>query len=429
MAVIPEQQRFATALAGLRAAGVVPAVGEALRAGAADTASRVVAAAREDVPALTESSNPDVLPDLLAHARAHVDEVCRLMAGGRPGDLGFVRAHAERRAEQRFPLDAELQVYRAMSRVLLPWIRDAALGTADSEVHINRVVADVTDFAIDYTGAAGALMTSCYVARTRILAEAEGDRRSELLNTLLDGYDEADGRAADLLRRAGYLQQRQSYCVVVARSVNPREMESIARAQRMADAVSSELAATPQRTITGIRDNLVYVVVSATRRLSGWTAPQALLAERLVEPLRRVGPAALIGLSNDAPSTSHIPRAAAEARLALDHASVAERVKPFAEIAFRRILAAAARRGTMPAMPAWLEGFGRADARARGALSATLRAYADCDMNVLRTAKLLSVHPNTIYARMQKIGDVTGMSPLAYHPLTEMLLVLDCHGQ
>ena len=141
--------------------------------------------------------------------------------------------------------------------------------------------------------------------------------------------------------------------------------------------------------------------------------------------LRQVGPAALIGLSNDAPSTSHIPRAAAEAKLALDFAHVAERVTSYASIPFRQILVSQARDYVQGALPAWFEAFARADERARGSLSETLRAYADADMNVLQCAKALGRHPNTIYARMNRIEDVTGLDPQRYHALTEMLLVAE----
>ena len=144
------------------------------------------------------------------------------------------------------------------------------------------------------------------------------------------------------------------------------EMLSAARAQRMADAVSAALARTNVRVLTGIRDNHVIAVVSATRRLSGWTAPQSLLADRLMSPLRLVGPAALIGVSNDVPATSHIPRAAAEARVALDLASVADRVKAYSALSLRQLLVASARDTAGSALPAWMEAFYSADRRARG---------------------------------------------------------------
>ena len=56
-----------------------------------------------------------------------------------------------------------------------------------------------------------------------------------------------------------------------------------------------------------------------------------------------LGFAALIGLSNDAPSTSHIPKAANEARLALDFATVSNRVARYSDISLRQMLITQAR--------------------------------------------------------------------------------------
>ena len=426
MASPPDNRALRDAIARLEASGVVPGVGAALAAVAGGYPGELRRAVVEAVPAFTESGNPDVLPELEQDMSLHVAEVCRLLGGGLPGELEFVRAHAERRAGQKFPLDALLQSYRCLHRQLSAWVREAALAAADEQAQLRRVVAAVADFAFEYTGNVATLITSEYVHHTRRLAEVEGDRRAELLNTLLDGYDESDQAAARLLRRAGYLEQRQSYCVAVARSVDPREMENLPRAQRMADAVNEVLAPLPLRSIIGIRDNRVVAILSATRRLSGWTAPQSLVADRVYPALLKVGPAALIGLSRDAPSTSHIPRAAREARLALDFASVAKRVLPYAEISFRQMLLAQAQETAAAALPAWAESFADADRRARGKLSASLRAYADCNMNVQQTAKQLGMHPNSIYARLQKIEKLTGLNALSYHDLSEMLLVLDC---
>ena len=206
-------------------------------------------------------------------------------------------------------------------------------------------------------------------------------------------------------------------------------MENPARAQRMADSISEVLLDLPIRKLIDVRDNLVIVVMSGTRRLSGWTAPQSLLADRVYEPLRKVGPAAIIGMSTDAPSTSHIPRALSEANVALDFSSVANRVMPYARIPFRHMLVRLAADNIQSALPTWVESFLNADEKARGHLLETLRAYADADMNVLKTAKELSVHPNTIYARMQRIQDITGRNALSYHELSELLLASDCSTQ
>ena len=79
------------------------------------------------------------------------------------------------------------------------------------------------------------------------------------------------------------------------------------------------------------------------------------------------------------------------------------------------------------AMPSWFDQFEAANRKSRGALYRTLAAYADHDMNVQKTAKALSIHPNTIYARLQKIDDITGRNALKYHALTELLLATERH--
>ena len=415
-------------LGPLRDSGVVPGVAGLMSTGRDEVLTRLLVAINSEIDAYSETGNPDILPELREHLALHLDTLCRLLADEPPGDFGFVGDHAERRAAQRFPLAAVLDSYRWLHRVISTWIRDAALKAASDEAHVRRVVAAVADFAAEYAGAVSALATSVYVEETRRLAEAEGDRRTALLNTLLDGYDESDRPAARLLRRSGYLEQRQSYCVAVARSVNPAEMESEARAQRMADAVATVMGGTPIRIITGVRDRHVIAVMSATRRISGWTAPQSLLADRVYPYLRKVGPAAIIGLSNDAPSTSHIPRALSEARFAIDYANVAMRVMRASDIPFQQVLVSKARDHMQTALPNWVDAFVEADRKGRGRMLATLRAYADCDMNALRAAKALDVHPNTIYSRMQKIEDITGLNALSYHSLTELLLSLELAG-
>lgn len=409
----------------LRAHEVVPAIAAPLREGAEAIAGELFGRVIDEIDAFSSSANPEVLPELQQHLEELVSEICRLLSGAGSGELAFVRGYAHRRAQQRFPLEALLHTYRCSHRIISSWIRDAALTVADSSAQVRRVVAAAADFAIEFTDFISTVATSEYVAHTRLLAEAEGDRRTELLNTLLSGYDESDSRTAQLLRRSGYLEQRQSFCVVVARSVDPREMENAARAQRMAESVGQVLRDTPLRSLIGIRDSLVTIVISGRRRLSGWTAAQSLLAERVYPQLSQVGPAALIGLSNDAPSTAHIRRALNEARLALDFATVSKRVMPYSRIPFRQMIIRHARNNIRSALPAWLEDFQAADRKARGSLSKTLYAYADANMNALQTGKDLSVHPNTIYSRMQRIARLTGKNALGYHDLTELLLAIE----
>lgn len=425
MAADIETGALEKSIRGLGDHGVVPAVAASLEASAPGMVRAVEERILAEVDAFLSSANPDLLPEQRQHLDALAGEVCRLLGGGHPGDFTFVRGYAQRRAEQRFPLEAILHAYRCSHRVINGWVRDAALPVAATTALVRRVVAAAADFAIEYFDVVSTVATAEYVSHTRLLAEAEGDQRTELLNVLLSGYDESDSRAARLLRRAGYLEQRQSFCVAVARSPDPREMENPARAQRMVEAFSQTLSQAPVRTLIGLRDGLVTIVMSGMRRLSGWTAPHSRLADRMYDRLLQIGPAAFVGLSSDAPSTAHVRRAHNEARLALDFASFGNRVMPYASIPFRQMVIRHLRDNAQLALPAWVGDLREADLRSRNVLRRTLQAYADANMNALQAAKALSIHPNTLYARMQKIGEITGKNALAYHDLSELLLAID----
>ena len=378
----------------------------------------------EEVPAFAASGNPDVLPDFAMHAGLHVAEIRRLFGGGTTGDFAFVREQAARRAEQRFPLESILHAYRVGHKVLSRWLRNGATVTA--EENLQQAISAVADFAIEYTNTISTIAAAEYVAQTRRIAEVEGDRRTELLNLLLEGFDESDGRVARLLRRAGYLEQRQSYCVVVSQPTDPTEMDNPARAQRLLNAIAEAVAETPVRSLLGIRDNQAIGIFSSTRRVSGWTALQTTLAERLQQPLRKLGPAVLIGVSSDQPSTAYIPLALDNAQLALDFATVDNRVVQYADIPLRPIMLRAMQDQSKTVFPAWVDTFLQANKKSRGSLFATVRAYADANMNVLKAAKALSVHPNTIYSRVKRITDLTGHNAFSFHELNELLLAIDC---
>ena len=377
-----------------------------------------------EIPAFTASANPDVLPALRQHAEDQARELHRLFSGGGVEGFGFVREHAQRRAEQHFPLEVMLHAYRCGHRVLSQWLREAAIATAPAAP--DMVAAAVADFSIEYTNAISIIAASDYVARTRLLTEAEGDRRTELLNILLSGHDESDGRVARIMKRAGYLEQRQAYCVVAAQSVNPSEMENAERVRRMIDAIGTAIGGTGIRMLAGVRNNVVTAVLSDLRRQSGWTAAKSNLSERALPLLMTLGPSVLVGISADHPSTAFLPQALSEAGIALDFADVRQRVVVFSSLPVRGLLVLRGAEDVRKAPPAWLAKLIAADAEASGSLIATLRAFADADMNTQKAARSLGKHPNTLYARLERIREITGLDGQRYGDLTELLLAADC---
>ena len=382
-----------------------------------------------EIPAFSQSGNPDILPEVAQHASAHNDEMLRLLRGGAISDFEFVRTHAKRRADQHFPLEATLHAYRCGHKVLSRWVRNAILSAGSPAKHAPAVIAAVADFALEYTDAISTVAASSYVAQIRLLADVAVDNRIELLNILLEGYDESDGRVAEILRESGYLDSRQSYCVVLAQSVDPAEMLNTARARRLAESIGNILQASKTRRIVDVRGSKVVGIFSDIRRTSGWTVPHTALAKRIAAESSMLGNAVLIGVSNDVPSTSRIPGAYKEAMLALALTSVANRVVQFAEVPTRRLLLHLAGENLQHALPAWAGDFIHVDENSGGVLIATLRAYADADMNVLKAADNLSVHPNTIYSRMQRILNITHLDARSFQALSELLIVADCSAR
>jgi hypothetical protein len=412
------------AQARLTELGVVPGAAASMRASARDAVAALRSDVLREVPGFSDSGNPRVLPELGEHAKSHVAELTRLFSGAEFGDFEFVRDHARLRAEQRVPLELTLHAYRCGHRVLSRWMRDGVAAIRPES--LDRAIAAVADFAIEYTDVISAVVAAEYVAHTRVVAVAEGDRDAELLKILLAGYDESDGRIARLLREGGYLEQRRSYCVLAIRSANPSEMNSAERARRILASLSDLLSATNIGSLAGLRAGVVVAVTSTVRRQSGWTAPQSSLAERLASILLQWGPSVVVGISADHPSTSAIPRALREASAALDFAGVERRVILFPTLPVRSLLTHAGGEYVRATAPAWSLALFAADAREDGNLLKTLAALADAGLNVQEAGRRLGVHANTVYGRLARIRDLVGLDGQKFHDLVEMLLAADC---
>ncbi|MGE0485199.1 MAG: PucR family transcriptional regulator [Gammaproteobacteria bacterium] len=411
-------------LAALAAARATPGLGTAaMRLGATREAvvGELLRVVQARIPAFSTTHNPDIGRDLLAHVRAHAEELLRLLDGETPGGFEFVREHARRRAEQRFPLEAMLHAYRCGHRVFAGWLRDAALA---SEPAGRETALALADFALEYTDVVSSIAAGAYAAQACLLADVVGDQRAQRLALLLEGADESDPRCLRLLGEAGYLGHDLSYCVAVARALDGAEMQHPARARRLAEACSAALAPKRWRCLVDVRDEKVVMVIADKRRESGWTAPKRALADRVAVTLGLLGNAVVVGIGNDAPSSAHVPGAWREARIGLAHAGPVKRVVQFAELSLRQVLVHLAGDDLRRAAPRWAESLRAADVAGGGALVATLEAYAAADMNVLKAAARLDLHPNTVYARFQRIGDLTGLNPRAYDDLTDLLLVM-----
>lgn len=386
-----------------------------LRENAAEWAALALAGA---MPALDPAAQLAAAADLRAQLNALGIELAHLLDEGPSRGFEFVRDCARRLAANAVPVEAGLAAYRGLHA--LAW---REFQGASSRRERAAALAEVLT---QYFGTVAIVFSAAYVAHVSVAAEAQGDRRAELLSLLVGGLDASNARVLRLFKRAGYLEPNLNFCVALAQSHDPLEMENPARAQRIVDAVVDCVGPLSVRVLVGVRNNLVTAVFSDRRRLSGWTAAQASLADRVRGRLLGLGPAVLVGLSGDLDSAGQIARGLHEATVALDFAKVGERVMPFGALPIRRLLIHHGGEYVRTALPAWFTDLRDADVKSRASLVSTLRAMADADLNVQGAARALRVHPNTVYARLARIEDLTGLNAQRYHDIDQLLLAVDC---
>ena len=75
-------------------------------------------------------------------------------------------------------------------------------------------------------------------------------------------------------------------------------------------------------------------------------------------------------------------------------------------------------------MPKWVDRFRAADGIKAGELSSTIRAFAECNLNVKQTARRLALHTNTVYFRLNRIRELTGVDPRSFSGASLLLTTL-----
>lgn len=96
----------------------------------------------------------------------------------------------------------------------------------------------------------------------------------------------------------------------------------------------------------------------------------------------------------------------------------------FAEIDLMEFLVRRPDAAAQRLIPSWAGRLKDADGSRSGALSRTIRQFAACDLNVKRTARDLKLHTNTVYFRLNRVQELTGIDPRSYLGLSLLLTTL-----
>lgn len=270
----------------------------------------------------------------------------------------------------------------------------------DAEGHATAVA--LTDCLIDYTDAVSCELERSYAERQQVLARAGELAQREFFEETLSGRlfarDDAAGRAAT----AGFVPGAD---YVVAAVALRTELADRAGLELLRAALQRRAWADGRPPFVVVRGEHVIVVI-ATRRIS-----QVTEMIRSTAPTIGEGSAdqVVAGVGGPCRGLSEVPRGCEWALLALRHAYGLGGVVVLDDVRVFDYLLSSADSTARRLSSRRADALRVQDKRQDGTLTQTFAAYIDCDLNVVRTAKVLGLHANTVRHRLAKVDRLTGL--------------------
>jgi sugar diacid utilization regulator len=361
-------------------------------------------------------------------ALGHCNDILHLMleiakgqaAGLGPDPFHFVRTHAVRRARQQFPLAGSLNAYRLAHKGYWELVRNSVGNAAAAESEKTDCLMILSEFLLELFDRISGILTDAYIAEEKRMIARRTRTHVALIEDLLHGRQPGDLEAQALCERTG-IGSGAPIAIAIARirtSGNGRAFDRAAELERLSEYFRLALAPEHFGRLIDIRKDEVLAIVAGTAD----TSKRVLKALRATAAERDFPTG--IGISLDASEISALPQAYQEAERAVEFTRADRPIMHFADIDLVEFLVrrpdAAARR----LIPPWAGRLVDADNGKSGELSRTILQFADCNFNVKRTARRLDLHTNTVYFRLNRIRELTGIDPRSYSGLSLLLTTL-----
>ena len=372
---------------------------------------------RKEIPAYSAIGDERFFDDVADQVNRHYrTKLCSFLEGRivTLEDIAFVRGAATRRARAGFPLEDYLNAFRVGQQVI--W--DATVESA-GEGPLGRAAAlELAGPQMRYVDFASTHAAHAYVEfQQYVIADADRERR-DLLEHLLAG---------DMPSRGPLLGAAQRY------GIGPDTRLLVAAAVITGQPADSDPAHVASAALAraGLHEASTLVVVRQAEIVAlpvlGPAQDPAELCARLEttqERLRNEGLPLAMGISTPAAGVAELPRAYHEARSALECVTDDGGVSALPRLSAFEYLALhsdeTARRLVDPRLTAFLED----DGERGGVLTATIRAFADADMNLRSAAEHLQIHPNTAQYRLGRIEERTGLNLRCVDHLMDLLVAI-----
>jgi hypothetical protein len=324
----------------------------------------------------------------------------------------FVRSHAQWRAQHQVPLVASLHAYRLAHKTYSVITKEQLLGYPRRDDAL-LALAMLSDFWIEFFDYVGSVLMQAHGVEEGRTIATNTQAYHRLIKDLLRGVEPVNPRARRLRAVCG-IRPGIPLAVAVGRLIPPARTEDFdaePALRSLVRLIQQELPSSEFGKLVAAEHTEVTAIV-CSRSNPGLGLLKVLRRKGFA---RRSGDAAVlcVGISGDAAATSALPEALQEARLALDFASPAHPLKCFAEIDLPEFLIRRADKAALRLIPERMRPLSAGDGSSED-LSRTIRAFADCSLNVKQTAIHLGVHTNTVYFRLNQIRRMTGIDPRTF---------------
>jgi sugar diacid utilization regulator len=247
---------------------------------------------------------------------------------------------------------------------------------------------------------------------------AEGDRvRRDLLEDLLAGREPAPGPRLAAARAAG-LEPGTACQLIVA---IPRRQAESEYALRSAGSVLARALGAALPPLLVIRHDEIVIASSV---VGGESAKVAERLEQAWQALVDQGVLLAVGTSTVHARPAELPDAYREACLAAESHGSAGGVLALSELSAFDYLTLSGDSTVQRLISPEIRRFLEEDASEGGALTATLLAYADADLNAKLAAERLFVHVNTAHYRLGRIAERTGCDLRRLSDVVELLIAI-----
>ena len=377
---------------------------------------------RKESPEYRNAVDDDFTAESKSHCCELLETIVAIAAGRSlgPDPFAFVRKHAEWRARHQVPLVASLHAYRLAHKTYWGMTREPLIAHRRQEEAL-RALSMLSDFWIELFEAVGAALEEAHAAEEARIFAQNTSAHARLIEDLLNGMEPSSIETRQLLTLCG-IRPGMKMTVGVFRRFPASDGRPVDTEVALRSLVRLLNQVIPSQfgKLVALRSGEIVLIAGSER------PPSQALAKHLARHgfSRRgapsVGTGAGFGLDKD--DIVRLPEALAEARLALELTLPGKPMLRFADVDLQEFLVHRADKTALRLIPAWIRA--SYETEVERDLLQTIRAFAECSLNVKETARQLGVHTNTVYFRLNQVKARTGVDPRTFAGATFLVTSL-----